>query len=292
LVQPDLEDLVASTGKLAALPSTVVELLFLLDDPTGCAEEVKKIIERDPAMTANVLKLANSAFYGVRRDITSVRDALILLGNRCVTALSFATGIAPVLRRELTGYNLTREEFWNHCLISGAGASEAVRQAGEPQLCSEAFTAGLVHDIGMLVIDPWLHQNDIVLESEGPRFGVCRLEQAELGFDHCQAGARLAENWGFPQSLIEPIARHHMQHFDMLDCDLTKGVAAGNVLAEALESELVNGDNKEYFEDADVGECLTQLGYSHDLLEKVRLDLTTDLEKTLVRATSSSPVEI
>jgi len=292
LAQPDLEDLVASTGKLAALPSTVVELLFLLDDPTGCAEDVKKIIERDPAMTANVLKLANSAFYGVRRDITSVRDALILLGNRCVAALSFATGMAPVMRRELTGYGLTRHEFWNHSLISGAASSEAVRQAGEPHLCSEAFTAGLVHDIGMLVIDPWLNQNGIVLETEGPRLGVLRLEQEELGFDHCQAGALLAGNWGFPQGLVDPIARHHMQHFNELDTELTRGVAAGNIMAEALEAELADEDLADHCDCADVGECLTQLGYSHDLLEKVRLDLTTDLEKTLVRATSSSPVEI
>ena len=292
MAQPDLQDLVASTGKLAALPSTVVELLFLLDEPTGCAEDVKKIIERDPAMTANVLKLGNSAFYGVRRDITSVRDALVLLGNRCVAALSFATGIAPVMRRDLTGYGLTRNEFWNHSLISGAASSEAVRQAGEPQLCSEAFTAGLVHDIGMLVIDPWLHQNGIVLVPEGPKFGVCRQEQRELGFDHCQAGALLAENWGFPQSLIEPIGRHHMKHFTGLDSELTRGVAAGNIMAEALESELLDEDTAEFSDGLEVGECLTQLGYSHDLLEKVRLDLTTNLEKTLVRATSSSPVEV
>ncbi len=192
--KPDLEDLVASTGKLATLPGTVVELLCMLDDPAGCAEDVKKIIERDPAMTANVLKLGNSAFYGVRRDITSVRDALVLLGNRCVAALSFATGMAPVLRRELTGYGLTRDKFWNHSLMAGAASSEAIRQAGEPQLCSEAFTAGLVHDIGMLVIDPWLNQQGIVLKTEGPRFGVCRVENEALGFDHCQAGALLAQN--------------------------------------------------------------------------------------------------
>ncbi len=289
MAQPDLEDLVASTGKLATLPGTVVKLLYLLDEPTDCAEDVKKIIERDPAMTANVLKLGNSAFYGVRRDITSVRDALILLGNRCVTALSFATGMAPVLRRELTGYGLTRNEFWNHSLIAGAAASEAVRQSGNPQLCSEAFTAGLIHDIGMLVIDPWLNQNGIVLEMEGPLFDICRVEQAELGFDHCQAGALLAQNWGFPQCLVDPIASHHMSHFDDLDSELTRGVAAGNIMAEYLEFELKDESGSEY---PKVGECLTQLGYSNDLLEKVRLDLTTNLEKTLVRATSSAPVEV
>ncbi len=288
----NLEDLVDSTGKLATLPGTVVELLYLLDEPSCCAEDVKTIIERDPAMTANVLKLANSAFYGVRRDITSVRDALIMLGNRCVAALSFATGMAPVLRQELNGYGLTRHEFWTHSLIAGAGASEAMRQAGEPQLCSEAFTAGLVHDIGLLVIDPWLVQNGIQLKTEGPRFGVCRVEREALGFDHCQAGALLAKNWGFPQSLVDPIAYHHMDQLDDIKSELTRGVAAGNLMAEILEVELVQEGDCDDFSYSEYGEYLTQLGYSHDLLEKVRLDLSTNLEKTLVRATSSSPVEV
>jgi len=289
LAQPDLEDLVASTGKLATLPGTVVDLLYLLDDPVSGTEDVRKIIERDPAMTANVLKLGNSAFYGVDREITCVRDALVYLGNRCVAALSFASGMAPIMRQELSGYSLTRHEFWNHSLITGAASSEALRQVGEPQLCSEAFTAGLVHDIGMLVINPWLDQNGIVLKTEGPLFGVCRLEQAELGFDHCQAGALLAKSWGFPKSLVDPIARHHMTEFGDHESPVTRGVAAGNIMAEYLDLDMDQPTTGKY---PKIGECLTQLGYSHDLLEKVRLDLTTDLEKTLVRATSSSPVEV
>ena len=280
--QPNLNDLVASTGNLATLPSTVVELLYLLGDATTCAEEVKKIIERDPAMSANVLKLGNSAFYGARREINSVRDALVLMGNRSVAALSFATGMAPVLRRDLDGYGLTRDQFWNHSLIAGAASSEAVRCAGFPHLCCEAFTAGLVHDIGMLVIDPWLRNNKIVLETEGPNFGVCIFEQERLGFDHCKAGAQLAREWGFPGSLVQPIAHHHDRRFEGDEEEINRAVAAGNVMAEALDLDIESQSCPV------AGECLTEMGFPHDLLEKVRLDLTTNLEQTLIRATSSS----
>ena len=283
---PNLNDLVASTGKLATLPGTVIELLSLLGDATTCAEEVKAIIERDPAMTANVLKLGNSAFYGARRNIGSVRDALVLMGNRSVAALSFATGMAPILRRGLVGYNLTRDQFWSHSLIAGAAASEAIRQAGAPHLCCDAFTAGLVHDIGMLVIDPWLHQQSIVLETKGPEFGVCQQERECLGFDHCQAGAMLARDWGFPDTLVEPIAHHHDQEFKGIEAEIVRAVAAGNIMAEALDEEI------ESESDPAVGEILTELGYSYDLLEKVRLDLSTNLEQTLIRATSSVPVAV
>ena len=284
--QPNLNDLVASTGNLATLPGTVIELLSLLGDATTCAEEVKTIIERDPAMTSNVLKLGNSAFYSSRRKISNVRDALVLLGNRSVAALSFATGMAPILRRGLDGYGLSRDQFWNHSLISGAAASEAIRQAGAPHLCCDAFTAGLVHDLGMLVIDPWLHQNGIVLETEGPEYGVCRLEKERLGFDHCQAGAHLAREWGFPDSLIDPIAHHHHKEFNGIHAEIVRAVAAGNIMAEALDAGIESQSCPV------VGECLTELGYSYDLLEKVRLDLTTNLEQTLIRATSSVPVTV
>jgi len=286
LVQPNLNDLVASTGNLATLPGTVIELLSLLGDATTCAEEVKRIIERDPAMAANVMKLGNSAFYGSRREIGNVRDALVLLGNRSVAALSFATGMAPILRRGLDGYGLTRDQFWNRSLVAGAAASEAIRQAGAPHLCCSAFTAGLVHDIGMLVIDPWLHQNGIVLKTEGPEFGVCRPERERLGFDHCQAGAQLAREWGFPDALVDPIAHHHSKDFKGLNAEMIRAVAAGNIMAEALD------ESNESQCCPDVRDCLTELGYSYDLLEKVRLDLTTNLEQTLIRATGSAPVAV
>ncbi|MCP4292535.1 MAG: HDOD domain-containing protein [bacterium] len=284
--QPDLEELVASTGNLGTLPGTVVELLYLLNDATECAENVQKIIERDPAMTANVLKLGNSAFYGVKRDITSVRDALVLLGNRCVAALSFATGMSTVLRQDLTGYGLTRHEFWTHCLITGAGASEAIRHSGQPQFCCEAFTAGLVHDMGMLVIDPWLTKNELVIRPKGPMQGVCTQEIEILGFDHCLAGKTLASRWGFPDSLLEPIAHHHLLDEATMGTEICRAVAAGNIMAEGLDDGLEGEGSPE------VSQSLTQLGFNNDLLEKVRLDLTTNLEKTLVRATSTAPVEV
>ncbi len=281
---PNLDDLVASTGNLATLPGTVVELLYLLSDATTCAEDVKKIIERDPAMSANVLKLGNSAFYGVRRKISNVRDALVLMGNRSVAALSFATGMAPVLRRELDGYGLTRDQFWNHSLITGAAAAEAVRQAGAAHFCCEAFTAGLVHDVGMLVIDSWLKQNHIVLEIETPGLNLCALEQEKLGFDHCQAGALLTRKWGFPDTLVQPIAHHHDCEFQGPEAEIIRAVTAGNVIAEVLDSDM-EGQSCPAAE-----ECLADLGFSNDLLEKVRLDMGTNLEQTLIRATSSAPV--
>ena len=111
LTHPVLEEFVVAVGEIATLPATVVRLLELLKDSTTSAFSVLEVLERDPAMTANVLKLTNSAFYGNRKQISNVRDALVMLGNRSVATLAFFTGMAPIMRRELDGYGISREAF-------------------------------------------------------------------------------------------------------------------------------------------------------------------------------------
>ncbi|MBK6735448.1 MAG: HDOD domain-containing protein [bacterium] len=117
-----LRDLVSTTGDLAALPTTVVRLLDLLKDQTCAADKVAQVLDQDGAMTANVLKLSNSAFYGVRGTVGTTRQALVLLGNRAVLTLAFATGMVPVMRRNLTGYGIDRDRYWEHALTSAMTA--------------------------------------------------------------------------------------------------------------------------------------------------------------------------
>ena len=120
----------ANTGDLAALPTTVVDLLYLFKEEDASAQSVVNILHRDPAMTANVLKLSNSAFYGARREIGSVQDALVMLGNRAVMTMAFASGMAPVMRRDLDGYNMSRSRFWNHSILARLGLLFRRRKAG------------------------------------------------------------------------------------------------------------------------------------------------------------------
>src|SRR5512133_793300 len=108
-----LRDLVSTTGDLAALPTTVVRLLDLLKDETCAADKVAIVLDHDAAMTANVLKLANSAFYGARGTVATTRQALVLLGNRAVLTLAFAAGMVPVMRRGRVGDGSARGRVWS-----------------------------------------------------------------------------------------------------------------------------------------------------------------------------------
>ncbi|MFO7653631.1 MAG: HDOD domain-containing protein [Candidatus Krumholzibacteriia bacterium] len=204
----DLQQFVENSGDLATLPTTVLRLLTVLRDPDVSAHDVRSIIEPDPAMTSNLLKLANSAYFGQRRRIRTVQEALVMLGNRATATLAFATSMTPILRRDLEPYGIGRNEFWRHSLLAAAAAAYAVRERGRYTQAGVAFTAGLIHDIGKLLVStggghrgrralPDLTGADAALERE------------LLGFDHAAAGTALAEQWGLPAELVEPIRRHH-----------------------------------------------------------------------------------
>ncbi|MEN8005935.1 MAG: HDOD domain-containing protein [Candidatus Krumholzibacteriota bacterium] len=233
-----LYNLVANTGDLAALPTTVVDLLYLFRDEDASARSVVAILHRDPAMTANVLKMSNSAFYGARREISSVQDALVMLGNRAVVTMAFASGMAPVMRRDLVGYNVSRSRFWNHSLLAASASSFAAERMGYGQKKCEVFTAGLVHDVGMLVIDAHLVGTRKTLVTAEPAFDVSGAERRLLGFDHCEAGAMLAETWGFPAVLCQAIEHHHDPRLAPESQDVVRAVAVGNLLALIIEQEL------------------------------------------------------
>jgi len=271
-------DLVTATGELATLPATVIALLDVLKDPATSADKVGVVLERDPAMTANILKLANSAYYGVRRTIGSVRDALVMLGNRAVATLAFATGMSPVLRRDLEGYGESRDAFWRHSLVSAAAASAAADLAGLGRWRSQCFTAGLVHDVGMLVIDRWLVAEGRRLPAFGDETMMRHAERDLLGFDHAETGAALAEAWGFPDLLVSALRHHHAPLEAEADRQVVAAVAVGDRVATVVAA------GAEAAWPADLRAELTRLGYDPADFDDLRLDLAGDLDQTLAAA--------
>lgn len=205
----DLASLVASTPELAAMPATSSRLLQLLEDPDAPVDQLVGIIEKDPGLTANLLKLSNSAYYGLRRSVGSVREALVLMGNRTVVTLAFAASMGRLLAVPVTAYRLSRGQLWRHALATGLLAARLAPAESDTALRNRIFTAGVVHDIGKLLLDKPLRET---LEQLPPDLDYDRLVIAErklLGFDHAEAGAALAEAWNFPEELVQVILRHH-----------------------------------------------------------------------------------
>ncbi len=272
-----LAELIASTNELSSLPSTTMQLMKLLDDETVDATQVLAVIEKDPSLTANLLKLANSAFYGLRRQVGSAREALILLGNKTIVTLAFATSMGDVLRGPLAAYRLGRNDLWHHALGTALAATHLASLAGCQETRERAFTAGLVHDIGKLLLNRPLKRE---LDQLPPDCSFSCLLEAEtniLGFNHAEAGARLGESWNFPTYLVESIENHHQVVQGSGQDELLLAVSAANLLTCHLGW---GGGTGEISEENFWSE-VSEYGFEQNILQELLEKLPGDLEGML-----------
>ncbi|MDX2474437.1 MAG: HDOD domain-containing protein [Candidatus Krumholzibacteria bacterium] len=284
-----LHDLIAGTSELRSLPSTTMRLMGLLDDATVGADEVLEVIEKDPSLTANLLKLSNSAYYGLRGRVGSVREALVMLGNKTIVNLAFATSMGDILRGPLAGYHLGRNEFWHHALGTAVGASRLVSRLdsgkGEASLREKAFTGGLVHDIGKLLLNRSLKEKLVQLPPAADFQTLLAAEIDILGFDHAEAGAALAVAWNFPVSLSQLIGAHHVPEpgvavwQDMEDevHTLVRAVAGANVLTAYCGF----GAGSAPLVEDDMYATMAQLEFDRETVEAVVASLPHDLDAML-----------
>ncbi len=276
---PLLQDLELSIGDLPALPATVAQLPALLRDTTCSDADVVTVIERDPATAADVLKLVNSAFADAEAEFSSVSDAVAILGHGPVVALAFAMGMAPVMRHDLPGYGITGEDFWGHALQTAAASAIVAEHLGTGERRCDAFAAGLVHDLGMLVVDAHLVANHEVIGVGESAFTVRTIERRALGFDHTAAGAMLGRHWGLPEALIAPVRFHHEMDRGGSHGVVVRAVTVGNILAQAVAEDL------DVAADGFARSVLSGPVFTQDFLAQLRLDLSGNLAETLVRAT-------
>lgn len=201
-------DLRSSVRALPALAAVVRELLELLGREDVSAETLARCIAHDQAITAKTLRLANSSFYGMPRQVDTVTEAIAVLGMRTVRSVVTAAALTGSFKRSACeGFEFTA--FWRHSI---ATAISAKLLADNAKLDGEAaFTAGLLHDIGQLLLAT-CHPEACAralrhrTEHDAPLLAA---EHAVFGHDHAEAGALLAEHWRFSPLLVDAIRRHH-----------------------------------------------------------------------------------
>jgi putative nucleotidyltransferase with HDIG domain len=205
-----LREIAAQVGELPPLPSTSVRLLGVINDPTASIEEIVEVIRYDQALTTSVLKLCNSAYFGLSRQVTSLSDALVCLGTVKVLQLIMALHTNALLQAPQDGYGLESGILWRHSVAVALAATQFARQIRHPNV-NMAFTAGLLHDIGKTVLGRSVAQEYariLSLVTEHHKAFV-EAEREVLGFDHTEVGAMLAERWKLPERLVLAIRFHH-----------------------------------------------------------------------------------
>jgi HD-like signal output (HDOD) protein len=205
-----LEDIVAKTSDLPSLPAAALAVMRETDSPTGTAQSIARYLSQDQALTARILRLANSAYYGLARQIMDVPDAVVVLGMRCIRNLCMVASTYPWMTKPLKGYGLGPREMWTHSFAVAVG-SQLVAQRARTSMSDQAFTAGLLHNLGKVALSIWLEEKLAGMLAIACREGLTfdQVERKVLGFDHCDVGAHMGEVWNLPKPLIEAMKYHH-----------------------------------------------------------------------------------
>ncbi|MFZ6645309.1 HDOD domain-containing protein [Undibacterium sp. TJN25] len=226
-------DVIRKIQDLPALSAIVTELLSSMDQEEVDVDSIAKKISHDLALTAKTLRLANSSFYGMQHKITSIQEAIAVLGFRSVRTLITTTAITGSFNRSRSGLFDFRA-FWRHSIATAVCAKQLARHAKSSE--DHAFIAGLLHDIGKLVLATrYEEQYEQVILLRAQR--DCYIQDAEreiLAIDHAMVGKALTEYWKFPEEMQEAVAHHHdTEHAE--SNMLTVVVHVGDAIAHALD---------------------------------------------------------
>ncbi|HLO67855.1 MAG TPA: response regulator [Holophaga sp.] len=194
---------------LPVLPSAYQEILGLLEQEDAKATDIGRVVQKDPGMTANLLKVVNSAYFGLRQRVSDPADAVAYLGVETLKALALVHGVFQQAGRFPEGFNGSR--LWAHCLQMGLACREVARVEKLPREAqADAFTGGLLHDVGLLILaaglpDRYGAVGDLLAEGHD----ILAAEMQVLGVHHGEVGAHLLGMWGLPAPVVEAVATHH-----------------------------------------------------------------------------------
>ena len=206
-----LRGLVAQMPPLPSLPSVYQQVVKELNSAEGSAEAVAETLSKDLGITARLLQTVNSAFYGQSRRITHVGEAVLILGTEAVRSIVLCSQACSQFDRDKP-LPFSIDRLWTHSMAVGERARRiALLQTHQPEMADEAFTAGLMHDIGILVLAANLPDAYQELWQSLPQRStpLWQLEKEVLGASHAEIGAYLLARWGMPITLIEAVAYHH-----------------------------------------------------------------------------------
>lgn len=206
----DLKALVSDIQGLVSLPEVALKINAMVDDPNVSVDEIGRLISQDPALTIRVLAIANSPFYGLSAEISTISRAVTVLGTKQLTDVVLSTSTTNAFAG-IPIHVISVDDFWYHSLYCGLLAQELASKHNPP-LRDSMFVAGLLHDIGHLVMFNKIPEkiHDALLRTvQGESLPLYVEEREVIGFDHAQVGAALAHEWNLPAYLVECIEYHH-----------------------------------------------------------------------------------
>ena len=204
-----LNQILSKVKAFPTMPEAGTRMLGVLEKPDTEISEIEEILRYDPGLTANILKLANSAYFGIPSKIGSLKQAVVALGFKRLLQLVVASCVSAVMDKSVAGYDLPAGDLWRHSITVSVAAEALVRDK-KRKISQDVFTPALLHDVGKLVLGSFVKEELEAIRriaAKGVPFVVA--ENMILGTDHAEIGAKILTQWRFPIEVVHAVRWHH-----------------------------------------------------------------------------------
>jgi len=273
-----LEAIMESIDKLPPFPEVARRGLELSREDAAY-KDIIDVIKYDEAITANCLRLCNSAYYGLCVKVFSIDHAVKLLGLKNIIMIALANSKAlSDYNKAQEGYGYTKGELWRHSVTS-AIISQLLIKKVDIQEDSVLFTATLLHDIGKIVLNNYIDKSadNLIEMAQKEKLSLLEAEKEAFGIDHAELGTRIAESWGFPSMLIRSIKNHHKKSENIIP-NIESWVKLSNQVFYVYLANSVYSYHLEIFSDVKES-ILIQFGLGKEDLYQIKADLPAELRK-------------
>ena len=203
------EPIMAKVSSFPSMPQAALKLRELLAEENVSVDEIEKVLRHDPGLATNVLRLANSAFFGVPRKVETLKHAVMLLGVKRFAQIAVSAGLNKTLDKAVEGYNLSPGELWLHS-IAVSNTAKALARHMKLAETDDVFTPALLHDMGKLILSQFANEERQNLERiRATGMSLDTAEQMVLGTDHAEIGALILAKWSFPDNIVNAVRWHH-----------------------------------------------------------------------------------
>jgi len=205
-----IKDIEKQINAFPPFSPVINKVISVIDNPTSSATDIENVIRYDQSLASRVLRMANSAYYGYSGKISTISQAIVILGLNTLRAVLFTATASKTINKKLSGYKLLDGEFWKHSVMTAIGSRQIAEKVRYKNV-EEAFVCGLLHDLGKLLLDSYIinlqKEMDALINSTGLSLSEAELQL--LGINHSQVGKRIAVKSNFPTNIVEVINFHH-----------------------------------------------------------------------------------
>ena len=276
--QSEIDDLIERVNKsdISSIKEVIMQLITIINNPKSSAKDLKDVIERDPPLSAKLLKLANSAYYGFHRKISKIQEAIIGIGYNAVKELAFNQKVCELFQKKDHFEGYSRNELWKHS-VAVAICNKAIFMKEFREFGENVYTSGLLLNIGIIIEDQFLQNKftKALAQSKEEKRNLWEVEKRLLKYDHSDIGRALTNSWGFPEELVIAIGNHHNP--DSVDEEFRKITMTSYISDYICQRKEIGYSDAPYEDESLYLKCLKELNIQEKAMDLIIDDVQKEI---------------